>query len=167
MCVGQADTTADRLFCCECFWARFQSCLNGPMCGLPCPSSLVLQPETSPLSGGEGGKSKKKKPTTNQTRNFIEDPAPKTCSQGPEGNSWRRTGLLLARSHVHPIPVASCAQVLAHTGATCSYRQYKQIMDVPEFSCGQSPACFKVRQQIPVCAGGTTAWFRLKWEPKA
>lgn len=164
MCVGQANTMADRLFCCKCLGAKFQSPLNGSMCGLPCSLSLALEPKTSPLSGVGGGKKKKKR--TN--RNFIKNPAPQTCSQVPDSNSWRWTGLLLVRGHIHHIILASCAQVPAHTWATCSYCQYKQIMDVPEFSCRQPLMCFKLRQWIPVCAGGTTIeWFRLKSEPKA
>lgn len=149
---------AHRLFCCKCFGARFQSPLSGSMCGLPSSSSLVLQPKNSRLSGGGGKKKRKKTP----------DAVSQTCAQGPEGNSWRCAGLLLVRSPIHHLIVASCVQVLARAGATCSYYQYKQIMDVPEFSSGQPLMCFKLRQQIPVCAGGTKVeWFRLKWEPKA
>lgn len=129
---------------------------------------LISAPARGLSSIWWGGRKKKGKKTHHQkTRNFIEDPASQTCSQGPEGNSRRCVGLMLIRSHVRRIIVASRVQALAHTGATCSYCQYQQIIDVPEFSCGQLLMCFKLRQQIAVCADGTTIeWFRLKWEPK-
>lgn len=77
MCVGQANTMADRLFCCKCLGAKFQSPLNGSMCGLPCSLSLALEPKTSPLSGVGGGKKKKKEQTETSSKILLHRPVHK------------------------------------------------------------------------------------------
>lgn len=51
--MGQAGTAADRLFCGERFRVSFKHPLKGSRGELSCSSSLVLQPKTSPVSGGE------------------------------------------------------------------------------------------------------------------